>query len=275
MFLSRFSALDVAPHFRALLQESLGPFRSMVYVPTAAYCLDPRSSRPMGEQRRRARYDAKQKLSLLSQAFGASDATLLELDAATAVTADAVASKVVSADVLYVDGGNTFYLQRYLLQTGFWDTLETTQFFARGGLYVGASAGAIVAGRSVSTAYWKGWDDPLVAGEDFAWNEVTLPHCYNRHRCLPPRVTPAFSPKETLCGRALRPCSFFMHYQPQQHADLVRTRCGELDHPVRVVPDDTALVHLAQRGQRPYTWHSDGRVVEDDDAAAAGAAPSS
>ena len=86
---------------------------------------------------------------------------------------------------------------------------------------------------------------------------------------------PAFSPKETLRGRALRPCSFFMHYQPQQHADLVSTRCGELDHPVRVVPDDTALVHLAQRGQRPYTWHSDGRVVEDDDAAAAGAAPSS
>jgi peptidase E len=38
-----------------------------------------------------------------------------------------------------------------------------------GCLYVGASAGAIVAGRSIETALWKGWDDPSVAGEDFEW----------------------------------------------------------------------------------------------------------
>ncbi len=31
---------------------------------------------------------------------------------------------------------------------------------AAGALYVGCSAGAIVAGRSAATALWKGWDDP-------------------------------------------------------------------------------------------------------------------
>ena len=38
-----------------------------------------------------------------------------------------------------------------------------------GGLYVGASAGAIVAGRSIRTAEWKGWDDPSIAGDDYEW----------------------------------------------------------------------------------------------------------
>lgn len=48
-------------------------------MPTAAYCLDPKSSRPLGEQRRRARYDAKQKASLLSESFKADKFSLLEL----------------------------------------------------------------------------------------------------------------------------------------------------------------------------------------------------
>ena len=34
---------------------------------------------------------------------------------------------------------------------------------AAGALYVGCSAGAIVAGRSAATALWKGWDDPAAA----------------------------------------------------------------------------------------------------------------
>ena len=36
---------------------------------------------------------------------------------------------------------------------------------AAGALYVGCSAGAIVAGRSAATALWKGWDNPAAASE--------------------------------------------------------------------------------------------------------------
>ena len=36
-----------------------------------------------------------------------------------------------------------------------------------GALYVGCSAGSIVAGESISTAFWKGWDDPAVAPADW------------------------------------------------------------------------------------------------------------
>ena len=32
--------------------------------------------------------------------------------------------------------------------------------------YVGVSAGAILAGKSCDTAYWKGWDDPTVVPEE-------------------------------------------------------------------------------------------------------------
>ena len=50
-----------------------------VYVPTAAYCLDPKSTRPLGDQRRRARYDAKKKAALLAESFAAKEFSLLEL----------------------------------------------------------------------------------------------------------------------------------------------------------------------------------------------------
>jgi hypothetical protein len=32
--------------------------------------------------------------------------------------------------------------------------------------YAGVSAGAILAGRTCDTAYWKGWDDPTVVPEE-------------------------------------------------------------------------------------------------------------
>ena len=48
-------------------------------MPTASYCLDPKSPRPMGEQRRRARYDAKKKAALLAQSLSAEEFSLLEL----------------------------------------------------------------------------------------------------------------------------------------------------------------------------------------------------
>ncbi len=51
-----------------------------------------------------------------------------------------------------------------------------------------------------------------------------------------------------------------MHYVDAQHAGLVQEKAGELDHPVQVVADDVALVHLAQRGEDAYTFYSDARA---------------
>ena len=41
---------------------------------------------------------------------------------------------------------------------------------------MGASAGAIVAGKSIRTAEWKGWDDPTITGEDFEWYVTAYAH---------------------------------------------------------------------------------------------------
>ena len=75
---------------------------------------------------------------------------------------------LAEASCTFVLGGNTFYLMHWMRESGF-DALVRRRV-SEGMLYVGSSAGAIVAGQSISTAYWKGWDDPKAAtdlGADF------------------------------------------------------------------------------------------------------------
>ena len=54
IFLSRLSHLDQYNHFQSLVKNEFD-IKRIIYVPTAQYCLDQRLSRPIGEQRRRAR----------------------------------------------------------------------------------------------------------------------------------------------------------------------------------------------------------------------------
>ncbi len=56
-------------------------------------------------------------------------------------------NSVQSADIVYVAGGNTFYLLKVIRESGFDEVI--TQYVDGGGLYVGASAGAIVAGVDI------------------------------------------------------------------------------------------------------------------------------
>ncbi len=53
-------------------------------------------------------------------------------------------------DVVYVCGGNTFYLMQKLLETGLGE--EIKKLVGAGKLYVGVSAGSIVAGPDISIA---------------------------------------------------------------------------------------------------------------------------
>ena len=81
-----------------------------------------------------------------------------------------------------------------------------------GALYVGQSAGSIVAGTSVSTAFWKGWDDPAAA-PDTDWTDP-----------------------ENLVGMSLVDRSFFPHYNAS-YAGLVEERRSSLGHPVECLED--------------------------------------
>ncbi len=144
ILLSRFSHLD-GSHFRLLIdQMKPKDKKTLVYVPTASYFYKEESTKSRGEQRRRARYDAKSKIDILKEALDIENSILLELDDPK-MNPDNINSALSNAGIVYVDGGNTFYLQKFMHKTKFWDLIDTN--LRSGMLYMGCSAGAIVAGK--------------------------------------------------------------------------------------------------------------------------------
>ena len=119
-----------------------------------------------------------------------------------------------------------------MLRTGFWGHAERE--LVHGCVYLGCSAGAIVAGRSISTAYWKGWDDPDMGIE---WTE------------------------DSLRGRSLVDCDIFPHYDREKHYDLVESRKRLHSFDVMTITDNMALVRSVQEGiQRDFDFYSDGAL---------------
>jgi peptidase E len=225
VFLSRFSGLDPL-RLRNAMEKTLRPAKTLdstsrlVYLPTASFVYSSTSEKPKGEQRRRMRYEARAKAFLLAQGLGL-DTTekplVLELDAPKLQQED-IRKVLTDAEVLYVEGGNTFYLHWVMLKTGFWDV--AAPLLDSGKLvYMGASAGAIVAGTSIETAFWKGWDAPILPDmgmDDCVWNA------------------------ENLRGRSLVDFSLFMHYSEPEHAALVQNKKDTL--PLVCVRDDSAIL---------------------------------
>merc|ERR1712032_1451386 len=111
----------------------------------------------------------------------------------------------------------TFYL-RYQMHISGLDKVLPPLVRHSGLVYVGASSGAIVAGRSISTALWKGWDDP---GYGQAWDLSRIG--YDGLNLLPG-------------GQ-----SVFPHYGPKW-SSLVEAKHGELGHDVLVIHDSDVLV---------------------------------
>lgn len=57
-------------------------------------------------------------------------------------------------DIIYVGGGNTYYLLKAIRKCNFAKTIN--KLLKEGKVYLGASAGSIVAGKSIKTAGWYG-----------------------------------------------------------------------------------------------------------------------
>ncbi|QQS19477.1 Type 1 glutamine amidotransferase-like domain-containing protein [Candidatus Saccharibacteria bacterium] len=83
-----------------------------------------------------------------------------------------------NTDIVYVAGGNTFHLLKQLRETGFDKMLDN--FVNNGGLYAGASAGALIAGPDIGAI--SSIDEPekvtgLKSTEGLRWvNVVPIPH---------------------------------------------------------------------------------------------------
>merc|ERR1719145_410795 len=66
-------------------------------------------------------------------------------------------SSLGSVDVIWAEMGNTYALRHHLRQSG--GDAHVYQAMDAGAIYIGSSAGSIVAGKTVQIAFWKDWDD--------------------------------------------------------------------------------------------------------------------
>ncbi len=66
-------------------------------------------------------------------------------------------------DIIYVQGGNTFYLLKHMRLCNFKKIMN--KLFRKGIIYVGVSAGSIVMGKNIETARWLG-DENIVHMSD-------------------------------------------------------------------------------------------------------------
>ncbi len=243
VLLSRFSSTN-SEEFQAHVRDHVLPCKAgagrLVYCGTAISHFREDSEKSRGEQRRKARYDAKQKMKELKTAFGFHDAALLELDREETTTETIKELLLSDCLMLYVDGGNTFYLQKMMNDLDFW-SVAVPAMEESGAVYFGASAGSICAGATCEVALFKGWDDPYANGaidKAYTWN------------------------KDTYKGPSLtgdRSLHIFPHFDPSTtaHDTLIKKEMAAVltpDSTVVALADDDALISGVQ--EKPYCWSS-------------------
>ncbi len=67
-------------------------------------------------------------------------------------------------DVIYVRGGNTYYLLHLMRESGFDQMIG--ELLDSGKIYIGNSAGSIVAGPDITVAGWEPWPDSNILNLD-------------------------------------------------------------------------------------------------------------
>jgi len=67
-------------------------------------------------------------------------------------------------DIVYVQGGNTFYLLKYVKESGFDKVVK--ELIQKGLIYIGVSAGSYIACPTIEMALWKDQDKNIVGLED-------------------------------------------------------------------------------------------------------------
>lgn len=121
---------------------------------------------------------------------------------------ESLRKKLINFDVIFVEGGNTFYLLKYIRESGFDKILKP--FLERGGIYLGVSAGTMVAGLNIESANWKYMDKNIVNLKD-------------------------------LTGLKLVPFVFSVHID-ESNIDIIKECASKADYPVIALTDTQALL---------------------------------
>ncbi len=80
------------------------------------------------------------------------------------ISGNELEKKLENFDVTWVNGGNTFYLLYWAEKSGFLNIIP--KLLKQGKVYVGVSAGSILATPTIEVAGWKNVDDPNVVKLD-------------------------------------------------------------------------------------------------------------
>ena len=116
--------------------------------------------------------------------------------------------KLVNIDVVYVEGGNTFYLLKAIRETGFDKVLS--DLIDQGVVYVGTSAGSYIMCPTIDMSTWKHQIKPMFGLTD-------------------------------LTGLNYVPFLLTVHYTPEKEV-YVREGMAETEYPVRILKDNQALL---------------------------------
>ncbi len=111
-------------------------------------------------------------------------------------------------EIVFVAGGNAFYLMHWMRQSGFHETIRT--FLEKGGLYVGASAGSYVACPTIEQAAWKRQDN----------NKIGL---------------------TSLAALHLVPCLITAHFE-EKYRDIVEAEAKRSQYPIVALNDRQAML---------------------------------
>ena len=116
--------------------------------------------------------------------------------------------KLAEFDVVFVEGGNTFYLLKYVRDSGFDKAIN--KFLSKGGIYVGSSAGSMIAGLNIESAQWKHLDRNIVDLKD-------------------------------LTGLKLVPFVISVHVD-EKNIELIKNCASKADYPVIALTDKQAIL---------------------------------
>ncbi|MEI6040298.1 MAG: Type 1 glutamine amidotransferase-like domain-containing protein [Candidatus Berkelbacteria bacterium] len=124
-------------------------------------------------------------------------------------------------NIIYVQGGNTFYLLKAVHDSGFDKVAK--ELIDQGVIYIGVSAGSMICGPLIETADWKKPDK----------NKINL---------------------QDLTGMNLVPFNLFVHYE-DKWKDTVKEKSKQSLFSIKVLTDDQAILVRGDKtelvGQEP------------------------
>lgn len=140
--------LDYRNDFLKLLSKAVDQTK-VAFIPTAA---DPETDKW---------FVAAARNELLEIGFQVDD---LDLKRESEIT---LVDKLSQVDIIYVNGGNTFYLMDWVFKSGFDHTLRNP--ILQDKIYIGGSAGSIIAGPDIEISGWDpSWDTNSVGLTNFS-----------------------------------------------------------------------------------------------------------